>query len=97
MKRTLFALLALSLFVLAACASTATAPSVSGVITKIDGNSVTVAAEGGSEQAVTVSFGTRVFYPNGLEAAGTSVLAVGQPVKVWLANGTQSAARINIG
>jgi hypothetical protein len=97
MKRILLALLVLSSLLLAACATTATAPNVSGVITKIDGNTVTVAAEGGTESTVTVGYSTRVFHPNGLEATGKSVLAVGQPVKVWLATGTQNASRINIG
>lgn len=99
MKRTLLALLVLSSLVLAACATTtAAAPNVSGVITQIDGNTVTIAPEGGgSASTVTLTWGTRVFQPNGLEATGKSVLTVGQPVKVWLASGTQTASRINIG
>lgn len=96
MKRTLLALLILSSLVLAACA-TSSAPNLRGVISKIDGNTVTIVpADTNQPATVTLSWGTRVFHPNGLEADGTSVLAVGQPVQVWLANGTQNAVRINI-
>jgi ABC-type Fe3+-hydroxamate transport system substrate-binding protein len=97
-KRTSLILLVLSSLVLAACATTAAAPNVTGVISRIDGNTVTVTpANGGEPVTVTLTWGTRVFQPNGLEADGTSVLAVGHPVQVWLANGTQNAARIHIG
>ena len=97
MKRTLIALLVLSSLLLVACGSTtATAPSVSGVITSISGNSVTITPADGSPSTVTVGYATRVYQPNGLEAAGASVLTVGQNVQVWLTNGTQNAARVNI-
>jgi hypothetical protein len=96
MKRTLVFML--SLLVFAACATTATAPGVTGVITQIDGNTVTIApAGGGQSSTVTLGWGTQVIQPNGMNAKGTSVLAVGMPVKVWLENGTQTAGRIEIG
>jgi hypothetical protein len=66
MKRTLVFML--SLLVFAACATTPAAPSVTGVITRIDGNTVTIAPAGGGETSTfTVGWGTQVFQPNGLE------------------------------
>jgi hypothetical protein len=96
MKRSL--VFVLSLLIVAACATTPATPSVSGVITDIEGQTLTVTpAGGGQASSVTIGWGTRVFQPNGLEADGGSVLAVGMPVKVWLENGTQTAGRIEVG
>ena len=95
MKRSLVVLLALSLF-LAACATTTPAPSVSGVVTQRSGNVLTVTpAEGGQPATVNVVYGTRVFWYNGLEGE-RSAITTGMPVKVWLSNGTQNAAKIVI-
>jgi hypothetical protein len=97
MKRILLALLVLSSLLLAACATTPATPDVRGVISSIEGNTVSVIpTDGGQPTTVTVGWGTRVFLPNGLEAEGAGVLAVGNPVHVWLATGTQNATRINI-
>lgn len=97
MKRILLALLVLSSLVLGACATSFATPHVTGVVTAADGKTVTVTpANGGQPVTVNLNWGTRVYYPNGLEADGTSVLAVGVPVQVWLADGTQNATRVNI-
>jgi hypothetical protein len=97
MKRILLAFLVLSSLLLAACATTPATPDVRGVISSIEGNTIGITpADGGQAATVTVGWGTRVFHPNGLEAQGTGVLAVGQPVHVWLAKGTQNATRVNI-
>lgn len=97
MKRFLLALFILSSLLLVACATTPATPDVRGVISAINGNTITVTpADGGQAATVNVGWSTRVFHPNGLEAEGASVLAVGNPVHVWLARGTQNATRINV-
>ena len=97
MKRTLLALFVLSSLLLAACATTPATPDVRGVISAIEGNTISIIpTDGGQPTTVTAGWGTRVFHPNGLEAQGVGVLAVGNPVHVWLAKGTQNATRINV-
>ncbi|HEX8169201.1 MAG TPA: hypothetical protein VF824_01530 [Thermoanaerobaculia bacterium] len=102
MKRTLsvIALFAVVLSLAACGASTmssASTPSMTGVITSISGNAITVTPNGGgAATTINRTWGTRVFWQSGLEASGSSVLSVGQPVQVWLDNGTQNAARIVI-
>jgi ABC-type sugar transport system substrate-binding protein len=90
MKRSLVLVVALALF-LGACA-TVTAPGKTGVVTKVEGNSVTVAS--GAETATyTLGNRTLLFAPDG-GSAQRSYLSEGQRVMVW-AEGT-NAVRINI-
>lgn len=97
MKRILLALFVLSSLLVAACASTPATPDVRGVISAVNGNTITVTpADGGQPSTVNVGWSTRVFLANGLEAEGAGVLSVGNPVHVWLAQGTQNATRINV-
>ena len=97
MKRTLLLAL-LSLTLLAACATMSQAPAaaadVNGVITQIDGGTLTVKAPTGDVQ-VNVGRGTRVFWPNGMEGDRAN-LTVGHSVDVWLSAGSQNASRVNI-
>lgn len=97
MKRTLLLAL-LSLTVLAACATMSQAPAavadVNGVITQIDGGTLTVKAATGDVQ-VNIGRGTRVFWPNGQEGDRAN-LTVGHSIDVWLNTGSQSATRVNI-
>lgn len=94
MKRSLVVLSVVALFLVAACATTAT-PGVSGVITAKAGNAITVTPNGGTATTVNVS-GAHVFWGNGLEA-GRADLAVGQPVQVFFSNGsTTNANRVVI-
>lgn len=74
------------LLLVAACASTPPAPTLQGVITKIDHYNITVQPAVGDPASVTVARGTPVFWQNGTDA-GRSVLTVGHPVQVWLAEG----------
>lgn len=93
MKRTLVALTMLVLLLGAACASTS-APTATGVITAVDGSTITVAAPAGAAPVTyTMTRSTNVYAADGV-LAQRSYLASGQRVQVW-ANGT-SAVRINI-
>lgn len=91
MKRSLILLVTLALF-LGACAST-TAPGTSGVVTEVNGNTITVATAG-TPTTYTLTNRTLVYAPDGVETV-RSYLTKGQRVMVW-ANGT-NAVRINIG
>lgn len=91
MKRSLAVLLSLTvLFIVTACA--VSAPGTPGVITKVEGNTVTV-TQAGSETSYTLGRNTNVYAPDGVMTQ-RSYLAEGQRVLVW-ANGT-NAVRINI-
>ena len=95
MKRSLLVLSVVALFLVVACASTTATPGVTGVVTAKTGNSITITPAGGTAQTINVS-GAHVFWGNGLEA-GRADLAVGQPVSVYLANGsTTNANRVVI-
>lgn len=96
MKRNtrIIALLALALFV-AACATTSAAPNVKGVVTKVEGSTITVQPASGEAATVTVPFGTTVLWGSGLKA-GRSDVVVGTPVHVYLSDGTQTAKKIVI-
>lgn len=92
MKRTLVLLVALSLLV-AACASTS-APTASGTITAVNGNTVTVAGPlGDGSTTYTITRNTNIYSPDGTLST-RSYLTPGQKVLVW-ANGT-NVVRINI-
>ena len=92
MKRTLVLLIALSLLV-AACATTS-APSANGVITAVDGSTVTVAGPNGDGSTTyTITRSTSIYAPDGV-ASQRAYLTPGQRVLVW-ADGT-NAIRINI-
>ena len=91
MKRSLVVLVALTLL-LAACASV-TAPGTTGVVTEVNGNTITVASAG-QPTTYTLTNRTLVYAPDGVEAQ-RSYLTKGQRVMVW-ADGT-NAVRINIG
>lgn len=96
MKRNLFVLsvVALALF-MAACATTTTTPSLTGTVTAIDANSVTVTPAGGQATPVTVSRSTKMMWYTGVDAH-RSDLVVGHRVNVWLNDGTQSASKLVI-
>jgi hypothetical protein len=99
MKRTLtIALLALTLVTVAcATAKTMTAADLSGTVTAVDGNTVTITPSGGGQPAtVTLVRSTGVFWPGGVQAEHTDI-AKGHSVNVWLVSGTQNASRVNIG
>jgi ABC-type glycerol-3-phosphate transport system substrate-binding protein len=89
MKRSLILLVTLALL-LGACATVA--PGTSGVVTEVNGNTVTVAVAG-SPTTYTLTNRTLVYSPDGVEAM-RSYLSKGQRVMVW-AEGT-NAVRINI-
>ena len=92
MKRSIVVLTTLVLaLVLAACA--VTTPGTSGVVTKVDGNTVTV-ANAGTETSYTVTNATSVYAPDGV-LTQRSYLSAGQRVMVW-ANGSNNAVRINV-
>ncbi len=99
MKRFLvLALLALTLFTVA-CATTTTtkAADVSGQVSAVDGNTITVTpAAGGQATTFTLVQTTNVYWPGGVRA-GHSDIAKGHTVNVWLVGGTQTASRVNIG
>ena len=92
MKRTLVLLVALSLLV-AACATTSS-PTATGVITSVDGATVTVAGPlGDGSTTYTITRSTNIYSPDGV-LSQRSYLTPGQRVLVW-ADGTK-AVRINI-
>lgn len=100
MKRSLtLALLALTILTVA-CTATMSAPKgaadLSGMVTAVDGNTVTITPAGGSPTTVTLVRDTGIFFPGGVHA-GASDITKGHTVNVWLAAGTQNATRINIG
>ena len=88
MKRVIPAIALLTLVVFAfACASTSSAPTVSGKIASVNGKALSVTpADGGQPVTVNVGWGSKIYWNNGVEASGTSVLVPGQDVQVW-ANG----------
>ena len=90
MKRSLILLVTLALF-LGACATT-TAPGTTGVVTEVNGSTITVAASG-TPTTYTLTNRTMIYAPDGIET-GRSYLTKGQRVMVW-SNGT-NAVRINI-
>lgn len=98
MKRSLIiiSLLALALFA-AACATTTTpaAPDLTGTVTAIDANSITVKPATGETKTVTVSRGTKISWYNGIDATERD-LVVGHHVNVWLGEGSQSAKKLVI-
>lgn len=97
MKRNLTAigLLVLTLFAIS-CATTSPTPELKGVVSGIQGKTLTVTPAGGGEPAtVNLVWGTQVFWPNGTEA-GHSVLTAGHPVQVWFDKGSKNASKIVI-
>jgi ABC-type uncharacterized transport system YnjBCD substrate-binding protein len=90
MKRSLVLLVTLALL-LGACA--ATAPGTTGVVTEVNGNTVSVAVAGGQPTTYTLTNRTLIYAPDGVETSH-SYLSKGQRVMVW-ANGT-NAVRVNI-
>ena len=98
MKRNfvVVSLLTLALLV-AACATTTTptTPDLSGTVTAIDANSITVKAAAGDSKTVTVSRGTKVSWYNGIDATERDVV-VGHHVNVWLGEGSQNATKLVI-
>lgn len=91
MKRSLVVLTSLVL-VLALAACTVTAPGTTGVVTKVEGNTVTV-ANGGTETAYTLTNSTSVYAPDGV-LTQRSYLSAGQRVMVWSSG--SNAVRINV-
>jgi hypothetical protein len=99
MKRyLLLALLALT-FLTVACATTMSTPAaanLSGTVSAVSGDTITVIPAGGEPTTVTLARATNVYWPGGVPAEHTDLIK-GHTVNVWLANGTQTATRINIG
>jgi hypothetical protein len=102
MKRSLtLVLLALTFTLLTvSCATTAktmAAADLSGMVTAVEGDSITVTPAGGG-QATTVALvrATNISWPGGVPAEHTDI-AKGHSVNVWLVPGTQNASRVNIG
>lgn len=94
MKRSALVLLVTFALLLAACAST-TAPGTTGVITAVNGNTITVAqGNGGATSTYTIAHKTLIFSAEGLPAQ-RSFLTEGQRVMVWADGNT--AVRINVG
>jgi hypothetical protein len=91
MKRSLILVVTLALL-LGACATT-TAPGSKGVVTEVNGNTVSVAVAGAAPTSYTLTNRTLIYSPDGV-ATMRSYLSKGQRVMVW-ANGT-NAVRINI-
>jgi outer membrane lipoprotein-sorting protein len=98
MKRLLtLALLTLTLFTLACATAAPKAADVSGQVTAVDGNTVTVTpAGGGSPATVTLASTTKVYFPGGAPAENSNI-SKGHSVNVWLVPGSQTASRVNIG
>lgn len=83
MKRTLFAIAVVMLFAVA-CATTPATPSLRGTLTAVEGHALTVTpTDGGQPVNVEISWGTEVFWANGVKATGHSVLTPGQPVQIF--------------
>lgn len=91
MKRSLVLLLTFALL-LGACATT-TAPATTGVVTEVNGSTISVAVNGGQPTTYTLTNRTLVYAPDGVETT-RSYLAKGQRVMVW-ANGS-NLVRVNI-
>ena len=91
MKRTLVVLATLAVLLTVACATTSPA-TATGLVTAVDGSSITVTANGApATYAITRS--TNIYAADGV-LTKRSYLTQGQRVQVW-ANGNQ-AVRINI-
>ena len=100
MKR-LLTLASLTLILLTvACSATMSAPKgaadLSGMVSAVDGNTITVTPAGGTPTTVTLVQDTNVFWPGGAHAAHSEI-AKGHTVNVWLVAGSQTASRVNIG
>lgn len=90
MKRSLILLVAFALL-LGACATVT--PGTTGVVSEVNGNSISVAVSG-QPTTYALTNRTSIYGPDGLLTT-RSYLAKGQRVMVW-AEGT-NAVRINIG
>ena len=100
MKRTFtIALLTLTLLTVA-CATTMSAPKgaadLSGMVTAVDGNTITVTPANGTATTVTLGRDTGIFWPGGAHAEAREIVK-GHTVNVWLVAGSQTASRVNIG
>jgi hypothetical protein len=98
MRRLLLLALLTLTFLTAACATTMSskAADLSGQVTAVDGNTVTITPTGGAPTTVTLVHTTQVFWPGGLPAENSEI-AKGHNVNVWLVPGSQTASRVNIG
>ena len=99
MKRFLTLALLTLMFLSVACATTSTTPAaanLSGQVTEVNGDSITVTPAGGSPTTVSLARATNVYWPGGVPADHTDIIK-GHTVNVWLMDGTQTASRINIG
>lgn len=91
MKRSLILLVTLALL-LAACSSVV-APGKTGVVTEVNGKTVTVAHADGQSSTYTLTNRTVVYAPDGI-ASVKAYLSKGQRVMVWVTG--PNAVRINI-
>lgn len=92
MKRSFVVLVTLVVALSLVACTTVTSPGTSGVVTKVEGNQVTV-SNAGTETTYTVSNTTNIYAPDGV-LTQRSYLSEGQRVMVW-SNGT-TASRINV-
>ena len=100
MKRLLTLALLTLTFLTVACTATMSAPKgvadLSGMVTAVDGNTITVTPTGGQPTTVTLVRDTGIFFPGGVHAASSDIQK-GHNVNVWLTAGSQTATRVNIG
>jgi ABC-type glycerol-3-phosphate transport system substrate-binding protein len=90
MKRSLILIVTLALL-LGACATTA--PAAKGVVTGVDGNTVSVALADGQAATYTLTNRTLYYAPDGVETM-RAYLSKGQRIMVWTTG--PNAVRINI-
>lgn len=99
MRRLLLLTLVVLTLLTVACSTTMSAPKtadLSGVVSAVDGDTVTITPAGGQATTITLVRATNVTWPGGVPAEH-SAIAKGHSVSVWLVNGTQTASRVNIG
>ncbi|MDQ3281965.1 MAG: hypothetical protein M3Q69_11195 [Acidobacteriota bacterium] len=93
MKRSVIALSLLVLLIATACASV-TAPGTRGVITAVEGNSVTITSNG-TATTYTLTNGSQIYSPSG-STASRLLLQNGQSVMVW-SRANNEIVRLNVG
>jgi hypothetical protein len=101
MKRLLtLALLTLTILTVACSTATMSAPKgaadLSGMVSSVDGNTLTITPTGGQPTTVTLNADTAISWPGGAPAL-VNEISKGHMVNVWLVSGSQTATRVNIG
>ena len=98
MRRLLLLALLTLTFLTVACATTMSskAADLSGQVSAVAGDTVTITPTGGQPTTVTLASTTKVYWPGGVPAENSDI-AKGHAVSVWLVAGSQTASRVNIG